>query len=322
MLLDQCKSVVAAKRYKKFENRYVTATGDERASVRLSNPSTIWFNTGTLCNITCENCYIESSPTNNKLVFISESEVADFLNQIPALEWPVKEIGLTGGEPFMNPEIIGIMRSSLLRGYETLVLTNAMRPMMRPLIQNGLVALNDEFPEQLTLRVSLDHYEERLHDQVRGKQAFQITLRGMDWLHNSGVKIKVAGRMMWDESEDQSRSGYAKLFEKRGYQIDPYDPSSTVLFPEIMKSDDVPEITTNCWDLLGKSPDDIMCSSSRMVIKREGASRPVVVACTLLPYDREFELGETLRESGQPVWLNHSSCAQFCVLGGASCSRR
>jgi hypothetical protein len=63
-----------------------------------------------------------------------------------------------------------------------------------------------------------------------------------------------------------------------------------------------------------------MCASSRMVSKRKGAARPVVAACTLLPYDPQFELGETLAGALGSVALNHPHCAKFCVLGGASCS--
>jgi len=57
-----------------------------------------------------------------------------------------------------------------------------------------------------------------------------------------------------------------------------------------------------------------------MVIKRRGADRLAVLACTLLPYAPEFELGETLEEAERDVSLNHPHCAKFCVLGGASCS--
>ncbi len=99
----------------------------------------------------------------------------------------------------------------------------------------------------------------------------------------------------------------------------------TVIFPEMDEMVSVPEITTACWDILGKSPDSVMCSNSRMVVKRKGgaASPPTVLACTLLPYDPPaFELGESLEEAERPVALNHPPhCAKFCVLGGgASCS--
>jgi hypothetical protein len=64
-----------------------------------------------------------------------------------------------------------------------------------------------------------------------------------------------------------------------------------------------------------------MCATTRMVVKRKGADRPSVVACTLLPYDPRFDLGSTLAEASRPVPLNHPHCARFCVLGGAACSR-
>jgi hypothetical protein len=83
---------------------------------------------------------------------------------------------------------------------------------------------------------------------------------------------------------------------------------------------DVPEITTDCWDILVVARDSPMCATSRMVIKRNGAEHPVVVPCTLLPYDAQFDLGRDLTGSAGAVNLNHPHCARFCVLGGGSCS--
>ena len=83
---------------------------------------------------------------------------------------------------------------------------------------------------------------------------------------------------------------------------------------------DVAEITEACWSILHVNPDAVMCASSRMVAKRKGAEKPAVLACTLLPYDPRFELGQTLAESPRTVALNHPHCARFCVLGGGSCS--
>jgi hypothetical protein len=64
-----------------------------------------------------------------------------------------------------------------------------------------------------------------------------------------------------------------------------------------------------------------MCASARMVVKRKGAARPSVVACTLLPYEEEFDLGPTLAGAAGTVALNHPHCAKFCVLGAGACSR-
>ncbi|QDI75746.1 MULTISPECIES: radical SAM protein [Leisingera] len=304
----------------KFQDAYVTADGQDRASVPLSRPETLWFNTGTLCNIECSNCYILSSPANDALVYLTEAEVRSYLDQIAARAWPVREIGFTGGEPFMNPEMTAMARAALERGFEVLILTNAMRPMMRKTVRAGLLDLREAFGDKLTLRISVDHHSAELHDKERGTGSFAKTLEGMEWLRDNGFRMAVAGRTVWGESEAEARAGYAALFEQHGFAIDAQDPGQTVLFPEMDERVEVPEITSACWGILDKSPDSVMCASSRMVVKRKGAETPAVLACTLLPYAPEFELGTTLAEAETPVQLNHPHCAKFCVLGGASCS--
>ncbi len=305
---------------RKFQDPKVTVDGQERATVALSHPETLWFNTGTLCNIECLNCYIESSPSNDRLVYITTAEVTDYLDQIEECGWPIREIAFTGGEPYMNPEMNDMTRAALERGYEVLILTNAMRPMMRKTVRAGLLDLAAEYRDKLTLRISVDHWSERLHDEERGEGAFARTIEGMEWLRDNNIRMTVAGRTVWGETEAQSREGYRAFYATHGFEIDAANPGETVLFPEMDETADVPEITTACWDILGKSPSSVMCSSSRMVVKRKGAAKPAVLACTLLPYDPEFELGTTLAEAERDVALNHPHCAKFCVLGGASCS--
>ncbi len=304
----------------KFRDPLVTAKGDERAVVALTNPETLWFNTGTLCNIECVNCYIASSPSNDRLVYITADEVSDYLDQLDDRNWGVREIAFTGGEPFMNPEMIELTRRSLARGYEVLILTNAMRPMMRKSMQSGLASLVAEYGDKLTLRISVDHWSAKHHDVERGAGAFEKTLTGMRWLRDTGIRMTVAGRTVWGESDAQSRAGYAALYARERFAILAKDSGQTVLFPEMDESVDVPEITTACWDILKITPTSVMCANSRMVVKRRGAEKPAVLACTLLPYEPEFELGKTLAEAETSVRLNHPHCAKFCVLGGASCS--
>lgn len=304
----------------KFQDSHVTADGSTRASVALSKPETLWFNTGTLCNIECENCYILSSPTNDALVYLNESEVSVYLDQLSQRGWPVHEIGFTGGEPFMNPDMISMARVALARGFEVLILTNAMRPMMRKAMRAGLIELEAAYPGKMTLRVSLDHFTAARHDKERGSGSFAKSIEGMSWLRDNGIKMTVAGRTLWGESDASSRDGFSELYRENKFDIDAWHPGKTVLFPEMDENIEVPEITTACWDILNKSPKDVMCASSRMVVKRKGAQAPAVLACTLLPYSAEFEMGASLAEAEAPVQLNHPHCAKFCVLGGASCS--
>ena len=300
----------------KFRDPLRTAQGDARAQVALERLETLWINTGTLCNLACKTCYIESSPTNDALVYLTLAEVDVFLDEAEGLG--TREIGFTGGESFMNPDMVAMMRSALARGFEVLVLTNAMRPMRR--FDEQLDALRTELGTRLTMRVSLDHYTQALHEAERGPNSWAKALDGCQWLSDHDFRTAVAGRRLAGESETEARAGYAGLFAEHDLRIDAFDPAALVLFPEMDETADVPEISEACWGLLGVSPGAMMCASSRMVVKRKGAPRPVVVACTLIPYDDRFALGETLAGAHGAVSLNHPHCARFCVLGGASCS--
>ena len=302
----------------KFRDPDLTAMGERRASVGLDALETLWFNTGTLCNLTCASCYIESSPKNDRLVYISAAEVGAYLDEIKVLNLPTTEIAFTGGEPFMNTDIIAILESVLEAGFKCLVLTNAMRPMMK--CTDALRQLRERFGDKLTVRVSLDHYSQPLHDLLRGKDSWTKTMVGLRWLAENGLSVNVAGRTCWGESEAAMREAFGRLFTSESISIDPEHPEQLVLFPEMDETQDVPEITVDCWDILDVKPSAMMCATSRMIVKRKGEERPVVVPCTLLPYDTSFELGHTLESAVGEVKLNHPHCARFCVLGGGSCS--
>jgi uncharacterized Fe-S cluster-containing radical SAM superfamily protein len=304
---------------RKFTDPFVTAKGERRAWVALTALTTLWFNTGTLCNLTCAHCYIESSPRNDRLSYLSAAEVAAYLDEIAAGGWPTRLIGFTGGEPFLNPELPLMLEDVLARGLRALVLTNAMKPMGRH--KEALLRLNQRWGERLVIRVSIDHYDARVHEEERGRRSWQPTIDGLKWLWQNGFCVHVASRRLSGEGEAEIRRGFARLFAKLGIGIDAADPVALTVFPEMDAAADVPEITEACWGILGKSPQSVMCASSRMVIKRRGAAHPVVVACTLLPYDPRFELGRTLAEASGAVPLNHPHCAKFCVLGGGACSR-
>ncbi|MBL6946843.1 MAG: radical SAM protein [Rhodospirillales bacterium] len=303
---------------RKFRDPDVTANGEERAVVALTRLRTLWFNTGSLCNITCRNCYMDSSPKNDSLAYITQDDVIPYLDEISATDAPVEEIAFTGGEPFMNSELPKILGECMTRGFRTLVLSNAMKPMYHKRAE--LLDLRNRFGNALSIRVSMDHFESDKHEAVRGQDSWAPMLDGLKWLAQNKFDIAVAGRTCWNEEEDEARRGYAAVFAEHAIPIDAMDPAVLVLFPEMDSSVDVPEITVKCWDILGVAPETMMCATSRMVIKRKGAQGPVVVPCTLLPYDPDFEMGDSLSSSGKVVKLNHPHCARFCVLGGASCS--
>lgn len=301
----------------KFDNYLSTENGEDRAFVDMEKLTTLWLNTGTLCNITCGNCYIESSPKNDALIYMTYKEVCTYLDEVRDENMGTTEIGITGGEPFMNPDIMPIMEECLSRGFTLVMLTNAMRPMMRH--KDDLLELNEKHRASLTMRVSVDHFNPVMHEEERGADTWDIALKGLIWLSDNNFVMNVAGRTRWGEKDLELREGYTELFKSHNIKVNASDPMELVLFPEMDEKAEVPEITTDCWGILDVSPDAMMCANSRMVVKRKGADKPAVIACTLLPYEEEFEFASTLKESSDRVYLNHQHCSKFCVLGGGSC---
>jgi molybdenum cofactor biosynthesis enzyme MoaA len=299
----------------KFKNQKVTADGSNRAFIEARNIKTLWFNTGTLCNIECKNCYIESSPKNDSLAYLTFEEVKSFINEAIDKNLGTSEIGFTGGEPFMNKDIMKMIDYSLRKGLKVLVLSNAMKPMLNR--TKELIKLNHS---NLTIRVSIDHYEKEKHEEIRGKNTYDVMLQGLKWLNENNFNYTLATRLLWNEKEEDLRKNFGTFIKNNNLRLDTNSPKELVTFAEMDEKIDTPEITTSCWDILNKDPNDVMCSWSRMVVRKKNSKNPSVIACTLLPYADEFDLGETLTNSLQKIYLNHKHCSKFCVLGGSSCS--
>ena len=304
-----------SKNYLKFSNQNNTADGSNRAFVNFEGLNTLWFNTGTLCNLTCKDCYIESSPLNDKLLYLDLKDVERYLDEIQMNNLPCKTIGFTGGEPFMNKDIIEIIELCLKKKFEVLVLTNAMQPMQNKI--NTLKKLSKY--SDLRLRISLDHFSKYEHEKIRGDNTWDKALLGIELLMDNNFNFNIASRT-FNQDESIIRDGFNKLFKLHNLTINAYDAKDLILFPEMNTKSDTPEITTECWNILGIEPINMMCSDSRMIVKRKEDKLTQVVACTLIPYEDNFSYGNKLKDSFKKVYLNHPHCSKFCVLGGASCS--
>jgi hypothetical protein len=147
-----------------------------------------------------------------------------------------------------------------------------------------------------------------VHERERGERSWQPTIDGLVWLARNGFSLHVASRRFSGEPEAVIRKGFAGLFANLGVAIDAKDPVALTVFPEMDRAAEVPEITEACWGILRKSPESVMCTTSRMVVKRKGAVHPAVIACTLLP------LRPALRARGHPGRGGRDGAAQSPAL--------
>ena len=170
----------------------------------------------------------------------------------------------------MNPGFIAILEETLRRGFETLTLTNALKPMDHR--KPDIARLAKRYGQRMRVRVSLDDCRAEVHDRERGEGAFAHALDGLIWLWRAGVALEVAAQFLSGDTEADLRQGFAALFAECGVGIDCEDEKSLLFLPEMRPGATPPEITEACWGILKKSPGDVMCSSARMVVKRKGAA--------------------------------------------------
>src|SRR5687768_14499809 len=136
----------------------------------------LWFQVGgTLCNLTCQHCFISCSPKNRSFGFLSLEEVQRRLEESVALG--VKEYYFTGGEPFLNPEMTEILCKTLHYGPAT-VLTNGT-----VLKEEWLERLREEASfYSLEFRVSIDGFSPQTNDPIRGIGTFERAIEGVQKL--------------------------------------------------------------------------------------------------------------------------------------------
>ncbi len=298
------------------QNWSCTSAGQPRGYIQPETLSELWFHTGTVCNLQCPFCLEGSKPADNRLGQPSFDDLQPIIDE--ALKLDVHWFSFTGGEPFVNKELVRILKYAL-EHRPCLVLSNGTLPLARRL-QELLPLLQK--PNPLRIRISLDAPNAEAHDVGRGAGNFILALDTLRALHNAGFGISVARLMLPEEDKDEVDNRYRLLFQQNRLP----ESLPIVAFPDFLNPGEhpegIPEITQNCMTTYHTeaSRASFMCAYSKMVVKKNGKMR--VYACTLVDDDPDYDLGGTLTEAMRyRVMLRHHRCFS-CFAHGASCSER
>ena len=297
-----------------------TPSGETRGFIQPHALDELWFHTGTACNLACPFCLEGSKPGDERLQLLRFRDAVPFIDE--ALTLGVKQFSFTGGEPFINRDIIRILDYAL-QHRPCLVLTNATEPLLRRIKQ--LKPLQDR-AGALSFRVSLDYPDAARHDAGRGEGMFASALAGMRELHEMGFHVSVASQFSSTAAAAAGTAdaadvaaAFAEVFRSAGLP----ENLLRVEFPEFHPPGtqvSTPQVTESCMKdyQTEESRRAFMCAFSKMVAK--SGDRMKVYACTLVDDDPDYILGETLTEALQiPVSMKHHRCYS-CFKYGASCS--
>ncbi len=273
---------------------------------------TLWIQiSGTLCNLRCSHCFISCSPENDSLALMETAEVLCYLEE--ARELGVKEIYFTGGEPFLHPDILLILEETLAH-FPASVLTNGL-PINRDRADR-LAHMAASSPYTLELRISLDHYDPKRNDAVRGKGTFKRILAAYKRLYSRGFLpiltiTEIDEYQNPDQRDIDPYDKYVRLLKQAGI-AQPRVKIIPIFEMGMLPSPDRPQRVTPEM-MQGFDHSLLQCSSSRI------AAADGIYACPILVGEERARMSRTtLKEAAIPCSLYHTACTT-CYVTGMTC---
>lgn len=282
-------------------------------TVSLTALDQLWFQVaGTVCNLRCRHCFISCAPDNHSLWFLSRQEVAEALDE--SAELGVKEYYFTGGEPFMNRELEGMLEDTLRIGPAT-VLTNGTLLPDRRVERLGGLAGSSRYT--LEFRVSIDGVDPATNDAIRGPGTFARALEGVGRLVGEGFLPIITTMQSWPDHEtDRILSDFREVLARIGYDR----PRLKIVPPLLMGAEAertrayVPTERVTAQMMAGYDVDLLLCSRARLVTSRG------VLPCPILADEPDAVLARRLRDSvDRPAQLGEQAC-YTCYVHGAICA--
>jgi molybdenum cofactor biosynthesis enzyme MoaA len=280
--------------------------------VTLRALDTVWFQVaGTICNIECTHCFISSSPRNRSHEMMTLAEIEPRLAE--ARELGVKEYYFTGGEPFLNREMLPILAATLQQGPAT-VLTNGM--LLREEVCRKLRELFDRSEYSLDLRVSLDGFDAASHDAIRGQGVWDRVMIGLRNLAAVGLTPVITVTTAAEGVErGEGRTRFLDLIRSFGFA----KPRLKVLSLFRIGAEETRTHAYEAWERLttdSLSDDDaatLQCASGRMITSKG------VYVCPILIEEPAAKMGETLAGTLRPFGLKYGAC-HTCWVDGVTCT--
>jgi AdoMet-dependent heme synthase len=286
--------------------------GFDAPEVALAHLDDLWFQVGgTVCNLTCRHCFISCSPYNHNFGFLSLDEVRRRLEESVPLG--VKEYYFTGGEPFLNRELVPILELTLRYGPAT-VLTNGT--VLKEEWLARLRRAEEASPYSLEFRVSLDGFTAETNDAIRGPGTFERALRGVRLLVRFGFLPIITVADMADDTDGRELvAGFTAMLKAHGYDRPRLKVLPALrLGAEAERRRGYRESERVSREMLdGFDVGQLLCSHSRVVTDRG------VAVCPILLEAPDAHLGRTLAEASRPFALRHHAC-YTCWQYGSVCA--
>jgi molybdenum cofactor biosynthesis enzyme MoaA len=280
--------------------------------VPLTHLDDLWFQVaGTLCNLTCNHCFISCSPHTHSFGYLDLETIRKALDDSVPLG--VKEYYFTGGEPFLHRDMVAILELTLRYGPAS-VLTNGT--VFKDDWLARLRCAEDASPYSLEFRVSIDGFTPAENDPVRGAGTFDRAMRGVRQLVDHGfLPIITVARTRDDANDAELVQGFVRVLRANGYPRPRLKILPTLrLGAEVQRQRGYRDEERVSPEMMaGFDQGLLICNHSRIVTERG------VFVCPILIEAADARLGATLPESLTAYPLRHHAC-YTCYQYGTICS--
>lgn len=280
-------------------------------TLNLNSLDQMWFQiSGTLCNLSCEHCFISCNPHNNSFELMNKESVFKIIRE--SAELGVKEFYFTGGEPFIHQDIIRILEYALSYA-PTTVLTNGI--LIKENKAQELKRIHQNSDYSLEIRVSLDSYLEEEHDKIRGINSFKKALNGIKILVENDFLPIITLTRTWDEADEiNAQNKIKEILNNVGY-----NRSRIKILPvlkignEARRGNSYNEFEKITYEMMiDFDSNQLLCSNSRIATSKGFYSCPILIDA------ENSKLGNEMSDIFKPVKLSGNAC-YTCYTWGSIC---
>jgi len=142
---------------------------------RKPSLTSVFINLTTRCNQKCPHCYIASE--KNKKIDFPANKIINIIDEL--YENNGKSITLSGGEPLLHPDIKKIIKYASSK-LNIRLLTNGT------LIDRDYANFLSD--NNVSVQISIDGSNEKIHDSIRGKGSFNLSINAIKHLKKAGFE--------------------------------------------------------------------------------------------------------------------------------------
>ena len=262
--------------------------------VELENLDNLYIElTNQNCNLKCKHCYISFDSYKKIKDFIPIDVIRQALNDTKELD--VKMIYLTGGEPLLHPDFNTILRTCLKLKPVT-ICSNGIN--INDKKARFLKKVEDEGDNELFFNISIDSYDERKNDDIRGRGSFRKAIGAVQSLIKYMFTPTIKYTNYYKEDEEHIINSMKNLFTRYSIEL---DDINLEILPYFCKN-----ITLEMETLKTKSIDKLNCKSSRILTAKG------IFNCPMLVNDYRGRAGSSFSAFAKKCYLETEICAQ-CV---------